>query len=109
MNPTTDCLHCGVCCFSRLETYVRVMGDDWTRLGERAGQVAHFVANRAYMKMADGHCAALEVRRRADGQPEFFCTVYENRPQVCRDLARGSAECRGEREAKHGRVVGLMK
>lgn len=105
VNAPTNCLRCGVCCFSKLETYVRVSGDDWTRLGEAAGRVAHFIGHRAYMKMADDHCAALELRRRPDGGTEFFCTVYEQRPQVCRDLERGSRQCEGEREVKGGRVL----
>jgi Fe-S-cluster containining protein len=104
VNSPTDCLRCGVCCFSQLDTFVRVTGDDWSRLGEAAERVAHFIGHRAYMKMADGHCAALEIRRVTGGAPEFFCTVYERRPQVCRDLARGSPQCGGERELKSKRV-----
>jgi Fe-S-cluster containining protein len=57
------------------------------------------------MKMTESHCAALEIRRGAAEQPEFFCTIYEQRPQVCRDLARGSPQCAGEREVKGGRVL----
>ena len=35
--------------------------------------------------------------------------VYAQRPQVCRDLARGSPECLGELAAKRGRTTdGLM-
>jgi hypothetical protein len=105
VNPPTDCLRCGVCCFSRLETFVRVDGDDWARFGEAAGRVAHFIGHRAYMKMAEGHSAALEISPRADGGREFFCTVYAQRPQVCRDLARGSPQCQGERALKAGRVA----
>ncbi len=108
MNPPTDCLRCGVCCFSKLETYVPVTGDDWARLGGDAGRVAHFIGNHAYMKMADEHCAALELRRRPEGGTEFFCTIYDRRPQVCRDLARGSPQCEGELAAKSRRVAGLM-
>lgn len=93
---TTDCLRCGVCCHSKLDTYVRVTGTDWERLGVEAGRVAHFIGNRAYMKMADGHCAALDVRSGAEGGREFFCTVYENRPQTCRDLGRGTPQCEAE-------------
>jgi hypothetical protein len=104
VNPPTDCLRCGVCCFSQLETFVRVTGDDWTRLGDVAEEMAHFIGHRAYMKMADNHCAALELRRTPGGEPEFFCTVYENRPQVCRDLARGSPQCAGERASKQDRA-----
>lgn len=85
---------------------MRVTGDDWERLGVEAERTAHFIGHRAYMKMSDGHCAALDVRTAADGAREFFCTVYERRPQVCRDLARGSPECEGELLAKAERVAG---
>jgi uncharacterized protein len=90
------CLRCGVCCFSNLDTYVRVTGDDWERLGPDADRVARFIGHRAYLRMNDGHCAALETRAGADGDAEHFCTIYARRPQVCRDLARGSPECEGE-------------
>lgn len=96
MSTPVDCLRCGVCCFSRAENYVPVTGADWSRLGAEAERLAHFVGIRAFMQMHDGHCAALEVRRTADGAAEFFCTVYEQRPQTCRDLGRGSPQCEGE-------------
>lgn len=79
------------------------MGDDWTQLGDRAGDVAHFLGTRAYMKLIDGHCAALEIREGSSGH-EYFCTVYEQRPQVCRDLARGSPQCEAELEQKLSRA-----
>lgn len=104
METPADCLRCGVCCHSTLPTYVRVTGEDWSRLGEAAERLAHFVEHRAFMRMSDGHCAALELRRAPDGGPEFFCTIYERRPQICRDLARGSPECEGERATKAHRV-----
>lgn len=99
-----DCRRCGVCCFSESPTYVRVTGDDWTRLGAGADAVAHFLGNRAYMRMHDGHCAALEIRPAAtnSGVADFFCTIYERRPQTCRDLGRGSAHCLGELAMKGG-------
>ncbi len=84
---------------------MRVTGGDWERLGVEADRVARFVGHRAYMKMTDGHCAALALRRTAEGDPEFFCTIYEKRPQVCRDLERGSPECEGERATKAERVA----
>lgn len=99
------CINCGVCCFSKLAAYVRVTGADWDRLGVEAERVGHFIGHRAYMKMTDGHCAALARRRSADGGTEFFCAVYEKRPQVCRDLARGSPACEGELAAKADRVA----
>lgn len=87
-----------MCCFSRLETYVRVTGDDWSRLGPDADQHAHFIGHRAYLRMREGHCAALEIRPDPDlpGGVHHVCTIYERRPQICRDLARGSPECEGE-------------
>jgi len=87
---------------------VRVTGDDWTRLGADATRVAHFIGHRAYMRMTGERCTALELRRTPEGATEYFCTVYANRPQVCRDLARGSAQCAGERLAKRARVARLM-
>lgn len=92
---------------------MRVTGADWTRLGEEAERVAQFagLGNEAFMRMTDGHCAALSVRRAAAGEgkgkqevaTEFFCTIYERRPQICRDLARGSPECAGERALQANR------
>jgi hypothetical protein len=103
MFSPPDCQRCGVCCFSNLETYVRVSGDDWSRLGAEADRVAHFIGHRAYMKMEQGRCAALAVRECADGARDFFCTVYATRPQTCRDLGRGSPECEGEIALKGSR------
>jgi uncharacterized protein len=97
-----DCLGCGTCCFSGLERYVRVLGEDFERLGERAGDLVTFVGNRAYMRMVDGHCAALRI----EGPPgRFVCTAYEARPRICRDLQRGSPECLGEIASKGARPL----
>ncbi len=95
-----DCLTCGVCCFSNLDTYIRVSGEDWERLGADADRVAHFIGHRAYLRMERGRCASLRVER-ATGR--YFCTIYEKRPQTCRDLGRGSPECLGELAEKGGR------
>jgi Fe-S-cluster containining protein len=100
----TDCQRCGVCCFSPSDEYVWVNGYDWTRLGAEAERLAHFIGNRAFMKMHDGHCAALAITQREDGTPYFCCTIYENRPEICRILERGSPECLGELETKSDRV-----
>ncbi len=95
-----SCLNCGVCCFSQLDTYIRVSGEDWERLGRAVGDLAHFIGHRAYMRMRDGHCAALEMRTTATGGREYFCTVYDRRPSICRDLPRDSPQCEGERALK---------
>jgi Fe-S-cluster containining protein len=97
-----ECLACGTCCFSLLDTFVRVSGDDYARLGERAEALVWFDGTRAYMRMTDGHCGALEIDARTG---RFVCSTYATRPQVCRDLARASPACLGEREMKAERPL----
>jgi Fe-S-cluster containining protein len=101
-----ECLACGTCCFSTLRRYVPVTGDDYARLGEAATELVVWEENRAYMRIADGHCAALrvDVARR-----ELVCTVYDTRPETCRALARGSPECAGERATKGERPVVALR
>lgn len=75
---------------------MRVSGADWARLGEQADRVARFIGNRAYMRMRAGHCIALDEGRAPDGALEFRCSHYDRRPQICRDLGRGSPACEAE-------------
>lgn len=102
MAEVPECLDCGTCCFSRLETYVRVSGDDHARLGDRADELVWFEGNRAYMRMVDGHCGALGIDV---GSGQLVCGTYATRPQTCRDLARGSPACLGELETKQERPL----
>jgi Fe-S-cluster containining protein len=102
MPPVPECLACGVCCFSKLDNYVSVTGDDHARLGDRAGGLVRFDGNRAYMRMVDGHCASLQIEA-VSGQ--LVCSAYATRPQVCRDLARDSGACRGEIATKGDRPL----
>jgi len=94
-----DCQRCGVCCFSESPEYVWVTGYDWERFGGDADKLAHFIGHRAFMRMAGGHCAALEIKSDAAGT-HYTCTIYERRPEICRVLERGSPECLGELETK---------
>jgi Fe-S-cluster containining protein len=89
-----------LCCRSSLDAYVRVTGDDWQRLGAEADRVAHFIGHRAFMRMRDGHCVALADARGPAGETWHVCSIYERRPQVCRDLERGSPHCEAERVRK---------
>jgi Fe-S-cluster containining protein len=100
-DTVPECLACGVCCFSTLERYVPVSGDDYSRLGDEADDLVIFLENKAYMRLSAGHCAALRV---ADPLG-FACSVYERRPTVCRELARGSSACAGERSLKADRPL----
>lgn len=100
-----NCLNCGVCCFSKSGTYVQVSEKDYLRLGEDAHDWARTVGGRHYMRMEEGHCLALQVSKRRGELPVYFCAIYERRPQVCRDLARGKHACKVELQAKAAMVA----
>ncbi|MBI5382434.1 MAG: YkgJ family cysteine cluster protein [Opitutae bacterium] len=105
MEIPEDCLQCGVCCFAKSGTYVRVSEADWRRLGDDADRVARHVGGQAYMRMTDGHCGALHITTTRGAPPVFFCELYTRRPQVCRNLARGSQACQTELRCKAARVA----
>lgn len=96
------CLGCGACCFSRLANYVPVTGADHARIGARVDELTHFEGNRCYMNMREGHCAALVIDRTTR---QFVCSIYDLRPNTCRDLERGSPACRGEIHEKGERPL----
>ena len=103
---TPPCLGCGACCFSNLETYARVTGFDHERLADQAEALTVFVGNRCYMKMLDGHCAALVV----DAETQrFVCSIYETRPAVCRELERSSPAGQAEIHEKGDRPRALLQ
>lgn len=105
MPSPDDCQNCGVCCFSESHEYIWVTGYDWTVLGGDADKLAHFIGNRAFMRMSGGHCAALAIKRGADGQVRYACTIYDQRPEICRALQRGSPECEADLETKSATVA----
>lgn len=101
MRP--QCLDCGACCFGDSDEYVAVLGDDYSRLGDAAEELVTVVGNKRFMTMKDRHCIALELRG-----GRFVCSVYENRPAVCRTLERGSPACTAEYELKSKRARNLL-
>jgi Fe-S-cluster containining protein len=42
------------------------------------------------MRLDDGWCAALD-------RETYMCSIYENRPWICREFEMGSYECIDER------------
>lgn len=90
-----ECLTCGACCFSVATNYVPVSGADYSRLGVNSERWITWQNNRAFMRMTGGHCAALTLQAGPAG-PQFFCSIYDRRPQSCRDLARGSPQCHAD-------------
>jgi len=98
----SDCLLCGTCCFSDLPEYVRVFGVDHDRMDDAARALTTFLGNRCFMRIDDGHCAALvpdPATRR------FVCSIYPMRPDACRSLDRGSSACLGELTLKRDRPL----
>jgi len=59
------------------------------REGDRVPEelVAEHDGVRCMDQRGDGACVALDPQTK-------LCTIYEERPQTCRDFARGSALCR---------------
>jgi hypothetical protein len=102
-----DCTRCGTCCFSDLPEYVRVWGCDWDRMGDHARSLTEFIGNRCFMRMEGGRCAALVLDPVAK---TLLCSIYEERPDCCRALDRGSGACLGELHAKSERpLIALEK
>ena len=103
--PPELCTDCGCCCLTDLPQAIRVLGDDYERLGGAAQRLVHFIGNRAFMKIESGHCAALVVDR---ATRQFWCGVYATRPQICRDLTQFGEQCRAEYHAKAKRRLPLL-
>lgn len=68
---------------------------DLELLGAHGDALTHLEDGRRYMRMSAGHCAALSFSAGA-----FGCSIYSNRPEACRALARGSSVCLEERTVK---------
>lgn len=99
------CLECGSCCFSKLANYVRVDGADHALIGDQVDELTVFDGNRCYMRMSEGHCAALVLNTATH---RLVCSIYGSRPAVCRDLERGSPACRAEIHEKGQRPPALL-
>lgn len=85
-----DCQDCAACCHAAHPRHVPVTGADHARLRpEEQARLAWWDGNRCFLRTQGGRCAALA----RDGAGRFACTIYERRPQVCRDLERGSPAC----------------
>ena len=84
IDPAISCANCAACC-CRLE--VLLMGDD--------DVPQRFVVEDAWggsvmRRLADGWCAALD-------RNSMLCTIYERRPDICREFAMGDSACQEER------------
>ncbi|WP_086479474.1 YkgJ family cysteine cluster protein [Oceanospirillum sanctuarii] len=78
------CSNCKACC-CRLEVMIiSVTGvpETFIRRDEYGGETMR--------RLDDGWCAAMD-------RESFMCTIYENRPWICREFDMGSYECMDER------------
>lgn len=84
--PTVEinCSNCQACC-CRLEA--RIISD--TGVPEHHIDVDEY-GNESMLRLDDGWCSALD-------RNTLRCTIYENRPWVCREFEMGSYECITER------------
>ncbi len=84
--PEADvtCSNCQACC-CRLE--VMILTD--TGVPDRHVAVDRW-GSESMLRLDDGWCSALN-------RETLMCTIYENRPLICREFEMGSYECISER------------
>jgi len=91
-----DCQACGACCYGP-EEYVSVNGADLCRFdGRTLGRYVVRRRDRVFLRMVQGHCAALHAR-----QGHFSCRIYSMRPTPCHVVEAGGRECLDARR-RHG-------
>jgi uncharacterized protein len=84
-GPDILCSNCQACC-CRLEVMI---------ISETGVPKQHIAYDKwggeTMLRLDDGWCSALD-------RETLMCTIYENRPWICREFEMGSYECRIERE-----------
>lgn len=83
-QESISCFNCKACC-CRLE--VMILTD--TGVPEKHLEIDAW-GGQVMARLEDGWCSALD-------RETFMCTIYENRPWVCREFEAGSYECTVER------------
>ncbi len=83
-QPTVSCSTCAACC-CRLE----VMLISETGVPERYIETDRW-GGQVMRRLDDGWCAALD-------RDSMRCTIYANRPWICREFETGSHDCLEER------------
>jgi Fe-S-cluster containining protein len=84
-NTEVTCSNCQACC-CRLE--VMILTD--TGVPQEHISVDEWGAE-TMLRLDDGWCSAVD-------RETLMCTIYENRPWVCREFEMGSYECKTERD-----------
>ena len=87
-----SCSNCQACC-CRLEVMIITdtgVPDEYISVDEWGAETM--------LRLDDGWCSALD-------RETFKCTIYENRPLICREFKMGSYECKNERAAMRLKLV----
>jgi Fe-S-cluster containining protein len=82
------CSNCQACC-CRLEVMIisdTGVPDEHIEFDQWGGETMR--------RLDDGWCSALD-------RSSFMCTIYENRPWICREFDMGTYECREERKVNN--------
>ena len=87
-DPDIDCSHCAACC-CRMPVLVICDPDVPERFTEEDESGMTFMAQGE-----DGWCVALD-------RNTLRCTIYEIRPQICRDFDMGGIDCQEIRASSH--------
>ncbi len=85
--PEVTCSNCQACC-CRLEAMIisdTGVPEQFIDVDEHGGE--------SMLRLDDGWCSALD-------RDTLMCTIYDNRPWVCREFEMGSYECIEERKDK---------
>ena len=106
MASSPDCLTCGACCVSPFvgEGYIRLDVEEEERLGRKGLPVLEVVP--------DPHDRIVLLGTKRNGQgtrvcmaltgrvgKQVACSIYEDRPSLCRQFEAGSPECHQARRA----------
>ncbi|MFT5236320.1 MAG: Fe-S-cluster containining protein, partial [Shewanella sp.] len=83
-NPEITCSSCQACCCRLQVIIISETGvpEEYIEASDWGGDVMR--------RLDDGWCTALDRETK-------MCTIYENRPWVCREFEMGSYECEIER------------
>ncbi len=84
-DPRINCDNCQACC-CRLE--VMLITD--TGVPEKYIDIDEW-GSEVMLRLEDGWCAALD-------RDTFMCSIYQNRPWICREFEMASYECEVERK-----------
>ena len=94
--PVPDCIPCGACCVYGLVIPINRREPEPLRryIEVTLDEAPDVVIERAFERdEADGRC----VNMAGEVGVEIGCTVYPDRPQICRDFDAGSDRCFGYR------------